>query len=129
MLSDGLAFLSDALAVHAATTVRYARGASSVEVPATFGSKLLRVAGLDGMVRMEWTDMDFLIRASDLVLDGERATPERGDRITVAMPYDEQTFEVLPYGADGSEPAWRWSDPHQSMLRVHTKCVDLDSIR
>jgi hypothetical protein len=129
MLSDGLAWLSDTLAEHAATTVRYSRGASSVEVPATFGAKLLKVAGMDGMVRMEWTDMDFLIKASLLVLDGERVTPEKHDRITVAMPYDEQTFEVLPYGVDGSEPAWRWSDPHQSMLRIHAKCIDLDSIR
>ena len=121
LLKTGLAWLTSQLRTHAAETVTYVRGYDSLDVPATFGKKLLRLSDEYG-IRVEWTDMDFLIAADDLVIGGERITPERGDIIQIAMAYDDQAFEVQPFG---SEPAWRWADPHQSMMRIHTKRIDL----
>jgi hypothetical protein len=70
---------------------------------------------------MEWTDMDFLIAAADLMLDGQPLIPTRGDTILVTAGESVETYEVLPYG---NEPAWRWADPHQSILRIHGKHID-----
>jgi hypothetical protein len=74
---------------------------------------------------MEWTDLDFIIASADLFFSyGDLITPERGDLIYLERaPYDVQTFEVSPYG---SEPAWRYTDPYQTMLRIHTKEIDLE---
>ncbi len=121
ILKDGLAFLTAQLKANASQTVTYARGLSSVDVQATFGKKLLKLDDGLGGIRMEWTDMDFLIPAADLKFGSNPITPERGDLIYLTEPYDVQVFEVMPYGSD---PAWMWSDPHQSMYRIHAKFID-----
>ena len=46
--------------------------------------------------------------------------PERGDQIDVSFDGAPTTFEVL--GQDGIPP-WEFSDPHQQVLRIHTKKV------
>lgn len=122
ILKDGLAWLTRQLSTYAAETVTYTRGYDSVDVPAVFGKKLLKIDDGMGGIRVEWTDMDFLIPADSLRFGGDLVTPQRGDLIHITAPYDVQTFEVLPFG---SEPAWRWSDPHQSMYRIHTKRINL----
>lgn len=120
MLRDALAFLTEQLATHAARTVTYEQDGEAVEVRATFGRKLLRLADEFGSTRIEWTDMDFLIPATDLAIADVPITPRRGDRVRVSEEDEVQTFEVLPFG---NEPPWRWSDPHQSMYRIHTKHI------
>ena len=122
VLKNGLAWLTGQLRSHASETVTYARGYDSVDVPAVFGRKLLRIADETG-IRVEWTDMDFLIAAEDLAIDGERLEPQRGDIVHIDMPYDTQSFEVMPFG---SEPAWHWADPHQTMYRIHAKHIDTE---
>jgi hypothetical protein len=125
-LKVGLARLTTRLAGSAAQSVLYRRGPDEVRVRATLGSKLLRVEDLDGGVRHEWTDMDFCVPAVDLVLCGERVTPDRGDELTVTLEDgSEERYEVFPYNG---EPAWRWSDPHRSMVRIHAKLVGSDRI-
>lgn len=121
LLKDGLAHLTAQLRLHASETVTYARGYDTVDVPAVLGRKLLRISDEAG-IRVEWTDLDFLIGADDLILGGERITPQRGDLIHVTYPYDTQTFQVTPFG---DEPPWRWADPHQTLYRIHTKAIDL----
>lgn len=125
LLADGLAFLTQQLKAYASQTVTYARGYDSVDVQATFGNKLLKLDDGFGGIRMEWTDIDFLIPAADLDFGDGMLTPTRGDLVHVTIGSQVQTFEVLPIG---NEPAWRWSDPHQSMYRIHTKWIDLGSI-
>jgi hypothetical protein len=112
MLRDGLAWLTGQL-----------RDYASEVVTATFGAKLLQLDDGSGGIRVEYTDLDFCIPADQLDFGAGRFTPERGDLIDVTMPYDTQTFEVFPFGSD---PPWRWSDPHQSMVRVHTKHIDTE---
>lgn len=62
----------------------------------------------------------FLVRAVDLVLGGQLTLPERGDQIDVNFDGATATFEML--GQEGIQP-WEFSDPHQQVLRIHTKKV------
>lgn len=123
LLKTGLAWLSTQLNANAASEVDYLRGAESVTLRATFGEKLLKLQDEDGGLRMEWTDVDFLIPAADLVLGGARVEPRRGDLVRVEG--DDGTarlYEVRPMGGD---PAWRYADPHRSMVRIHAKFAEL----
>ena len=106
LLKTGLAWLTDQLDDHAAEEIVYSRGDQSVQVRAVIGMKLLRVADVDGGIRLEYTDLDACIRSDlEFSFDGlEPIEPRRGDRVAVQMPYDEQTFQVEP--TDG-EPCWR----------------------
>lgn len=120
LIKDGLAWLTGQLRENVSQVVTYARGSDAVDVPATLGRKLLKLDDGMGGIRIEWTDMDFLIPAADLVMDGVPLVPQRGDRVFLIAAYDVQEFEVFPFG---NEPAWRWSDPNQSMYRIHTKLI------
>ena len=124
MLKDGLAWLTDQLIEHASEPITYARGYDSVETRATFGRKLLKLDDGQGGFRIEWTDMDFLIRADAAFTFGSGIiTPQRGDIVWIAVATGLESFEVFPFGHN--EPPWRWSDPHQSMYRIHTKHIDM----
>lgn len=123
ILKSGMAYLTQQMLLHASETIVYSRGNDSVEVQAVLGKKLLKIDDGQGGFRIEVTDLDVLVAADDLVLASERVTPQRGDLVLLTTDYDTQTFEVLPIG---SEPAWRWSDPFQSMFRIHAKHIDTD---
>jgi hypothetical protein len=129
MLADGLAFLTKTLKASASQTVTYARGTQSVQAQATFGNKLLKLTDEFGQIRMQWTDMDFCIPASDLPFATWSGpdNPDRGDLVYVSQPDQNQVqvFEVFPFG---TEPPWRWADPHQSMYRVHCKYIDKEAL-
>jgi hypothetical protein len=120
-----MAWLANSLITSASQTVSYYRGLQYVQVQATFGRKLLRLENLDGGVRTQWTDMDFLIRATDLILNGSPIFPTRKDVIVITAPLSVQSFEVAPYGP--TDPPWRWSDPYQNMMRIHTKLINIQS--
>lgn len=121
IMANGLAWLTQQLKANASQTVVYARGPNSVSVQTTFGKKLLRLDDGFGGLRVQWTDMDFLIAAADLTFDGVTPiTPHRGDFIYLTQGTDVQTFEVFPFG---NEPPWRFSDPYQLMYRIHAKYV------
>lgn len=117
LLHDGLAWLSAQLKAGASQQVVYRRGAESVTVNAVVGKSLLKLDDGYGGVRITWTDRDFLIAAEDLVIGGNATLPQRGDRIEQTIGDVTHIFEVA---APGGEPEWRWSDPHQIMLRIHT---------
>jgi hypothetical protein len=124
LIATGLAWLTQQLKAYASETVTYARGQNQVDVQATFGRKLLKLDDGSG-VRVEWTDLDFLIPAADLTFDGVTPiTPQRGDVVYVGQGTDLQTFQVFPFGG---EPPWRWADPHQTMFRIHTKYINVQT--
>lgn len=120
LLKDGLAWLTGQLKAHASEPVTYARGYDAVDVQATLGQKLLKLDDGLGGIRLEWTDLDLLIPAADLDFGSGPVTPERGDLVYLVVAAEVQTFEVAPYGG---ESCWRWSDPHQSIRRIHAKFV------
>lgn len=128
MLKDGLAFLTSQLRANASQTVTYTRGPESIDVQATFGKKLLKINDQFGGVRLEWTDMDFLIPAADvapILIDPKN--PDDGDLIFVSQP-DQNQVQVYIVEHIESESPWMWSDPHQSMYRIHGKHVRTDAI-
>lgn len=109
---------------NAADLVTYARGYDSVDVLAVYGQKLLKTHDQFGGIRMEWTDLDFIIVAADLHFgDGVPLTPARGDLVYTTVAAGVQVYEVLPFGND---PPWRWSDPYNLMYRIHTKHIDTE---
>lgn len=125
MLADGLAFLTSELETYASQPAVYTRPSisASVNINVMLGSKLLKIDDGFGGIRIQWTDMDFLIPADNFFFTyGNMIIPHRGDTITITIAGHVQTFEVLPFG---NEPPWRWSDPNQTMLRVHTKLIDI----
>lgn len=109
LLAQGAAWLEQQRTKHLATSVTYVRGVQSVVVAATIGRT--KVEADDGhVVRVEFTDRDFLILAADLVLNDQPSEPQRGDLIREGP----REFEVLD---------WRYSDPYRQTLRITTKHV------
>jgi hypothetical protein len=120
LLDSGLGWLAEKLKAHASRPVVYRRGTHEITVQGIIGRTLLKLDDGYGGVRMEWTDRDFLIAAEDLVLGGQKTLPRRGDQIRETAGGKTLVYEVL---APGSEPEWRWSDPHRKLLRIHTKQI------
>lgn len=123
LLRDGLAWLTNQMQEHASRPIVYVREGQRIEMRATFGSRMLRVEDGDGGIRLEWADLDFVIRASDLTIGEVLIEPERGDQIIVVEPEGDHYYEVRAFGGDSP---WRWADPHRSAIRVHTKHVETE---
>jgi hypothetical protein len=87
-------------------------------VNATLGRRDFEADSTEG--RLYIRANDFLVRTTDLVLGGQAILPERGDQIDVDFSGQVATFEVL---AQDGIPPWEYSDPHQLMLRIHTKRI------
>jgi hypothetical protein len=125
LMAWGLASLASSTKAYFSKLVTYARDEDFVELRAVLGRKLLKLSDGDGGVRMEWTDMDFLIDTTDLVLGGSEATPQRGDLVYLPLADTVEVFEVSP--PDPTEPCWRWCDPFRYKRRIHAKHVDTES--
>lgn len=76
----------------------------------------------DGRSRVEWSDKDFLIPVDELIIGGNLVEPEKGFRITQVFdnPVGTQVFEIT---APNDEKPWRYSDPQNTVYRIHTKRV------
>ena len=122
MLRAGQEWLANQLKTHASTTVLYLRGSDQANVTAIIGRTLMKLEDGYGGVHMQWTDRDFLISPNELVLAGSPVLPERGDTIRETLDGKVYIYEV---NAPGSEPPWRWSDPHHKLLRIHTKQIGI----
>jgi hypothetical protein len=122
LLEWGQSWLNNQLQQFASREVVYQREASTLAVQATVGRTLLKLDDGYGGVLLQWTDRDFLIRAEDLVIAGETILPQRGDRVHEVQSGVTYTYEVL---APGKEPVWKWSDLYRSLLRIHTKQIQV----
>ena len=118
LLQQGSDWLAGQLKTHASREVVYQREAQQVTVRAIIGRKDFEVESAEG--KLYFRANDFLIHRVDLVLAGQPTVPERGDRILVDFGAGLETFEVLP--GDGAQP-WEYSDPFETLFRVHTKKV------
>lgn len=119
LLEQGAAFLDDRRHTHLTRTVTYERGVSSVDVAATVGRTVFEQADESGFIR-KVESRDFLVRRTDLILDGSAALPKAGDRVRDTDGSQTQVYEVM---APGGEPPFRYSDPYRKVLRIHTKHV------
>ena len=114
LLSDALAQHASRLIESAGECVTYTRGSDSVDVMAVIGGSDLEIEQRDGSV-IQFRSIDFLIRISDLELNGELTTPARSDLIT----YAGKVYRVLP---EPGLPHYRAATGYaSSMYRIHTK--------
>lgn len=119
LLANAATWLAQQRTKHLTQQVVYRRETNSVTVPATIGKTEFEVDDEFGVVqRIE--SRDFLILASDFVLDGNLTLPERGDVIEEQAGNQTLQYEVT---APGKEPCWRYSDLYRQTLRVHTKLI------
>ena len=120
LLADGCAWLVGQRKDHMSRTVTYKRGAFTVDLSATIGQTVFEYPDEYGVIqRVE--ARDFLIDTADLILDSALVTPEQDDLILDTQGAVVTTYRVM---ALGTEPPWRYSDPHRKALRVHTKLTD-----
>ena len=118
LMERGLNLLIRALPATAGAKIDYQRGEDRVSVSAGFGRTEFQVEDSGGM-RLVHSDRDFLIATAELILGGQRAIPQRGDRITLVDPLGRfgDVFEVLaPAGADMYS-----EDATGTLLRIHAK--------
>jgi hypothetical protein len=114
MLQNGLTWLEAQRKTHLSSPVIYRRGGeASLVLPATVGKTVFKVA--DDYGRFQYIESrDYLISASDLVLNNAKVLPEAGDEIVE----EGFVYEVM---APNNEPEWRYSDSCRNTLRIHTK--------
>ncbi|MBK8916316.1 MAG: hypothetical protein IPM64_17265 [Phycisphaerales bacterium] len=98
--------------------VTYRRGSAEVSVSAARGvSRFDTIDDSGGVLAV--TSEDFLVSASDLVLDGNVTTPMRGDVIEAEEGGRTRQYAVLP--PTGSTPCWRWADGFRYTIRIHAR--------
>ena len=115
ILKTGEQWLSDMRKAHMSETITYKRGVTTLQVLGTRGVTKFEVADESGMSVYSQI-ADWLILTADLVVGNIQIEPKLGDRIIAGG----KTFEVVFLSGDG---CWRYSDPHQITMRVHTKEV------
>ncbi len=124
ILETGSNWLQDQRKNHATREVTYRRGVDSVSVQATVGRTVFEQDDGSGVI-VRTEVRDYLIDTVDLVLAGQPALPERGDRVEEIDAGKKLTYEVMPLG---TEPHWRYSDPYRKTLRVHTKHIATEDV-
>ena len=120
LLKQGSDWLQSMRNQHATQSVIYKRGSDQVTLNATKGKSQIEVEDEYG-TRIETEITDFLITASDLVLNGQTTTPAVGDKIEETIDGVTRIYEVMPIVAEGH---WRWSDSFGKTLRIHTRLID-----
>jgi len=127
-LQRGIVWLERQRTKHLSRPVVYQRGGESIAITATLGTTTVEVTDDTGAT-VQSPQMDFIVSAAALVLDGVVVVPRIGDRIHVASALGDATaapvktlvYEVLTL-PDGKH--YRPCDPDGRMLRIHTKLTD-----
>ena len=114
MVEKGIRWMADKQAVHARVDLEYRPRGDRV------GDQSFKVRGWLGHTKVEPTDeagfkitshvSDFLVRSKDLPV-----TPTPGDEVF----RDGFCYEVLDLSGDAG--CWCWSDPFQTVYRIHVK--------
>jgi hypothetical protein len=99
--------------------VTYQRGNDTVTVKAVIGITNFRI-DTDYGISEHIESRDYLIKASDLIINGESILPKKLDKIKQTIANQTITYEPL---APGDEPLFIWHDTARQVLRIHTKQV------
>lgn len=114
LLSDGVAWLQEERKQSLSDTGVYQRGAFTIPNLAATRGKPEFTINADATVQLENNLVDWIVTASELVLDGQVTLPKRGDRFTVAGVIHEvmqPDTASRPYNLDQTG----------QQLRIHTR--------
>ncbi len=104
----------------AAQDVVYSRDDEEVTVKAIIGRTSFDLESETGAVeRVE--SRDYIIQCDDLILNGVKAKPKRGDKVYEIQGEKKYVYLLLNLG---NEPSFRFSDLYRKAYRIHTKLVD-----
>lgn len=78
-------------------------------------------SNVQGKGRIEFGELDLMIRADELIVSGSKILPAKGDSIALTLNGTAMTLDLMT--PQTGEPAWRYSDPQRELLRVHCKRV------
>lgn len=95
------------------TSITITRGLDSVDLSVIPGETAYE-SERDGEAIYNFNSRDFLILASEFILDGSVTTPQRGDVVTEGST----TFQSLGRGSDQN---WEYTDPTKTVIRLRTK--------
>lgn len=117
LLAKASAWLADQRAAHLSRLVTYSRSGSSLTLAAAIGTTSFDIESSFGVEHFE--SRDFLVRAADLVLDGQQGLPQPGDTVTETQDGRTYTYEVV---SPGNGQCYSL-DGYRRALRIHTKQV------
>lgn len=127
LLRWGAAFVADTLAAVAADSFAYVRGAGGTNerrfpVPAVLGQaeKVTAQPAEVNNAEVAANEWDFIVRVADF--PAALCEPREGDRLCQTVGGTDRVYEVSP-PTYGTEPAWRYADPHHTQYRIHTKLL------
>lgn len=115
LLDDAVSELLASQQATAGMAVRYGRGVLDVELTAIPGRSQHESDGT-GNEAIGARSRDWLIEPSDLVLEGETITPQRGDTVTLG----DVVYEVVHRG---ESECFRWTDQTRRLIRVYSQEV------
>jgi hypothetical protein len=121
-MSDAMTWPRGTLQTAAPHTATYTDASSGLTVSLTvwLGRTAFSSNAPNG-ARLEWGELDVMIRADELLISGSMISPARGDRIALTLNGVAVTLEL--FTPSTGEPPWRWSDPQRELLRIHCKRV------
>jgi hypothetical protein len=121
LLQRGTSWLTAKTFDAAGETAVYTRGANSTTLAvATGGAYAFRIDQGDGTTAVAWSDQDFIVKRSDLKINGVNVLPAKGDKITRTVDGRAQVYAMMPIQG---EQSWRWHDPNQETMRIHCKLI------
>jgi hypothetical protein len=125
---DGLA---DTVADLHGVTVRYAPADGSAPILLEKVTATASGGGVgltEGVLSVDYTSRDFLIKVDDLVRGSTRLVPEKSDVITEIDPDTGATLGtyVVMQPSTADSP-WGWMDTTRRVRRVHTKETAVES--
>ena len=115
--------MADSLKAVAGTAVTYYRGSSSVSVTAVVGTTDVILSD-DYGVQIDIQNRDYLITASELILDEALIEPQENDEIKETRNGVVYTYAVINIGGEG---CFRTYDTNGYTLRIHTKLIDSET--
>lgn len=99
----------------------YRRAASTVSLTVWLGRTIF-ASNDPAKARIEYGELDVMVRADELILSGSVTTPADGDRIALTINGTAMTVEAMrPSNTD--EPSARYADPQRELWRIHCKRV------
>jgi hypothetical protein len=120
VLAAAAIWLAGQLKTNLGTSITIIRGLQSITVIGTLASQVMRTSDREGNAKVERPDADAVLTASDYNFGAGQVEPAAGDIFQVTYGAVTKQFRAM---ALGSEPAWRYTDPYQTMVRVHTKFI------